>query len=156
EVFEGNRGKLGPNDPDTLYSKIGLAIVYHHQGKHDRAETMLKEVLEVTRSKPSALLEEATSKHELAGVYVKQRKYDQADKLYREALDVLPRFGPAWPVTHSAKNSLARVYHRQNRYARAEKLYREALAGLTDTLRGDHPTTLTVKQNLADMYSEQE
>src|SRR5262249_23871932 len=94
EVFEGNRGKLGPNDPDTLYSKIGVAIVYHHQGKHDRAETMLKEVLEVTRSKPSALLEEATSKHELAGVYVKQRKYDQAEKLYREALDVFSRFGP--------------------------------------------------------------
>jgi Tetratricopeptide repeat. len=52
------------------------------------------------------------------------------------------------PYVATSLNNLAFFYHNQGRYSEAEPLYLEALAMSERVLETNHPTTITVRNNL--------
>jgi tetratricopeptide (TPR) repeat protein len=131
--------KLGAGHPDTLNTKLNLALCYQYQGKYDRAEPLDQEALAGFTSlfgpeHPLTL----TSKHNLAFLYEVQQKYDQAEPLFREAITASrKKLGVAHPSTQTSIIHLIVCLEQQGRPAQAEPLLRE-LADLWKENAGAH------------------
>ena len=59
------------------------------------------------------------------------------------------------PETAATLHNLAGVYNEQGKYTEAEPLYKRALAIYEQKLGPDHPDTVKVRNNLADLYKRQ-
>jgi serine/threonine protein kinase/lipopolysaccharide biosynthesis regulator YciM len=160
-VLEKARGTrealLGADHPDTLASKNELALLYHRQGKYDRAEPLLQQVLQASTALFGADHSDTqASKNNLALLYQAQGKYEKAEPLLLEVLQAkTAQLGADDPDTLASKNNLALLYYNQGRYEKAEPLLLEVLQVPTTKLGADHPGTLTSKHNLAGLYRDQ-
>jgi eukaryotic-like serine/threonine-protein kinase len=112
------------DDALVLEAKRALGGLYLERGDYDRAEQIMKEVIETAAASlgsdhPVVLL----GKTHLASVYGEhQRKYAQAEAIYHEVLQNKALPGA---VLLQAKRALAVLYLLQKRYDRAEPLQRE-------------------------------
>jgi non-specific serine/threonine protein kinase/serine/threonine-protein kinase len=127
-ALEGLRRKLGPVHLDTLKS---LAEVYRVQGRADRAESLLRQVLEGWRNAPDGREHPSTleTMSFLALLYRDHGKPDQAEPLYAEVLTGYRRqYGPSSLAVIGPLASLGDTLLQQRKYAEAEPLLRECLA----------------------------
>jgi len=119
--------KLNGNDIDEkeyalMLNNVGLLL--HDQGKHDEAESLYKQSLEIRKNifginHPDV----ATSLNNLAELYKSQGKYDEAEPLYKQSLEISKNiFGINHPDVASSLNNLAELYNSQGKYDKLKEL----------------------------------
>ena len=68
----------------------------------------------------------------------------------------LKKNGPDHANTATSLNNLANLYYTQGKYDLAEPLYERALAIYEKALGPDHPDTIQIRENLAQMKADRE
>jgi eukaryotic-like serine/threonine-protein kinase len=135
--------KFGADHPHALASKHNLARLYHDQGKYDRAESLLLEILQHKEKRlgidhPSTL----ASKNNLAMLLSAQRKYDQAEPLFQQVVTgAIKTLGLAHPNTQGFIHNLTDLYERWGKPEKAEPLLRQQLDFLRGNTGTQSPTT---------------
>ena len=91
-MLEAQTAQLGADHPNTLSTKRSLVSLYQAQGQYNRAETLLKEVLNAQTAKlgadhPNTL----SSKGRLGSLYYVMRRFGESVPLFEESLLKLPR-----------------------------------------------------------------
>ena len=138
------------NGKDISLTLDTLAQDLQAQGKHDEAEPLYREALEMDRESlgtrhPNTLI----AINNLAQVLQAQGKNDEAEPLSREALEVQRQtLGDRHPNTLSSMNELGALLQAKGDLAAAEPLQREALKVRRETLGSRHPSTLNSINNL--------
>ena len=138
------------NGKDISLTLDTLAQDLQAQGKHDEAEPLYREALEMDRESlgtrhPNTLI----AINNLAQVLQAQGKLDEAEPLSREALEVERQtLGDRHPHTLSSMNELGALLQAKGDLAAAEPLQREALKVRRETLGSRHPSTLNSINNL--------
>jgi tetratricopeptide (TPR) repeat protein/tRNA A-37 threonylcarbamoyl transferase component Bud32 len=151
---ELRRSKLGPDHPDTLQSRDGLAKAYFEAGRIIDAIKLHEATLAQRESKlgpdhPDVL----SSRDGLAKAYVEAGRTIDAIKLHKATLAQREsRLGPDHPDVLSSRNNLAIAYIVADRPADAIRLLEAALAQRESTLGPDHPDLLSSRNNLAGAY----
>ena len=145
---------FGPEHPYMATPLNNLAILYHKQGKYDKAEPLYQRALAIKEmvlgpDHPDV----ATMLNNLAGLYEDQGKYQAAKPLYQRALAINEKaLGPDHPSVAATLNNLAKLYTTQGKYQSAEPLFQRALAINEKVLGPDHPSVATTLNNLAGLY----
>ena len=141
-------GKTTSPTLDTLAQELQA------QDKHDEAEPLYREALEMDRDilgtrHPNTLI----AINNLAQVLQAQGKYDEAEPLCREALEMeRDTLGDRHPDTLSSINDLGALLQAKGDLAAAEPLQREALKVRRETLGSRHPSTLNSINNLGALF----
>lgn len=106
-----------------------LGVVLLDQGKHDQAEELLRDALEIQeRSLGPNHPDVAVSLSDLARVLMEQGKQEEAERLSRRVLEVQEQVqGMDHPVVGRAATTLGDILSGQQRHREAEPLYRRAL-----------------------------
>jgi tetratricopeptide (TPR) repeat protein len=154
EVVETRVEVLGPEDPDTLHSRMGLAVAMDAQGEYEGAANENREIVRL-QEKLAGPKDRDTlaSRNNLAETLRKQRKYFQAETEFQEIIKLEETtFGPEHPVTLKSRNNLAITYSEQGKFAEAEKEYRDVIKLKEKVLGAEHPETLISRNNLANLF----
>ena len=145
---------LGPDHPDTLFSRNNLAGAYESAGRLDEAITLYKQVLTdrthiLGPDHPDTL----TARNNLASAYRDVGNFSQAIALFEQNLaDRLRVLGPDHPDTLTARNNLAYAYEPVGRLNEAITLYERTLDDRLRILGPNHPNTIASRNNLAETY----
>ena len=152
QVVETRVEKLGAENPDTLHSRMGLAVAMDAQGKYEAAEKENREIvrLEEKLNGPENR-DTLASRSNLAETLRKQHKYVQAETEYRDIIKLEEEsLGPEDPVTLKSRNNLAITHSAEGKFAEAEKEYRDVIKLKEKVLGPEHPDTLISRNNLAN------
>lgn len=142
---------LGPEDPDTLRSRMGLAAAMDARGKHKDAEAENRDIIKVNEKlhgadDPDTL----AARNNLAEVLGKEGKYAEAETEYR---DVIKReekvLGPEDPDTLRSRNNLSIVLSNEGKVKEAETECRDVIKLKEKVFGPEHPATLDSRNNLA-------
>ncbi len=137
---------------ERVNNRRTLASIYIAQGHYDRAEALLRPLLNGTEDRLTAGVYT-----DLASVALRQNRLADAESLAVQALEIAQRVLPAsHPVRAAALNNLAQSCRFQGRFLEAEKYYREAIALLENSLGRQHPETAKALMNLAAFYHQRE
>lgn len=145
---------LGPEHPDTLNSRNGLANAFYHQGKYTDAEAEHRMVLKLREKAlgpehPDTL----NSRNNLAVALRSEGKYADAEAELKAVLQLREKvLGPEHPDTLSSGNNLANALYFEGKYGEAEAEYRTVLELKEKALGPEHPDTLNTRNNLANMF----
>jgi tetratricopeptide (TPR) repeat protein len=151
------QAKLGPEHPDTLTSRHGLADAYRGADKLDLALTLCQEVfklrsLQLGPEHPETL----DSMCLLACLYLDVGRTDQALPLFQQALDrAKAKLGPGHPSTIRLMLDTANAYHAAEREDQALQLMAETIKLSQANLGEKHIWTLCSKNNLAFFWALQ-
>lgn len=121
---------LGEEHLRTLSTSEGLAILYKDRGRHQEAEPLYTQVLEIRKrvqgpNHPTTL----RSMKNLAQYYLEQGRYDDAEPLNLEVLEIRKRvLGDKHPDTLFAMMNLANLYREEGRLAEASDVEAQAVA----------------------------
>ncbi len=144
------------DDPEIEAAiELTTAFVASHKGEHLAELAAIERALELQqRVVPRSLLRESTTRMNLAATLAQLGRYDDGEREAQAALAALQdELGPAHPQIASAYATLALVsdYRGDNKAAieRGER----ALALMKDARLDEHPTGLTIRQNLAIAYA---
>jgi serine/threonine protein kinase len=154
KALRTQQARLGPDHPDTLISRNGLAVAYQEAGKPDLALPLLEETLRLRQARlgpehPHTL----HSMNNLAGAYMEAGKRDRALPLYEASLKLIKaRLGPEHPDALRSMNNLAGAYLEARKLDRALPLSEEALQLQKARLGPEHPQTLATLGILAQAY----
>jgi len=150
-----NDPAIGPDHPDTLTSRSGLANALHDQGKLEQAEAELRAVLETrTRVLGPDHPDTLTSHNDLAGFLYNRGELEQAEAELRAVLEARTRaLGPIDLKTLTSRSDLASVLADQGQLEQAETEYRAVIEAGIPILGPDHPDTLTTRNNLATVLA---
>lgn len=144
--------RLGPAAPATLESRQGLAALYGQQGQWEKAERLLRQVLQQRRlqlgpRQPETLL----VLNNLGMVLERQSRWHEAEALYRQAQQ---GFAEAWGSTDLAatlaSENLARLLMLRGETQQAEMLQRRSLASRERLLGATSPRLAIALGNLAE------
>jgi tetratricopeptide (TPR) repeat protein len=147
---------LGPDHPDTLAARNGLANAYQQAGRIDEAITLDKQILAARErvlgpDHPDTL----RARSNLANGYWHAGRTDEAITLHEQALAALERaLGPDHPNTLTARSNLALAYHDARRIDEAIALHEQVRAARERVLGPDHPDTLNSRHALASSYRD--
>jgi tetratricopeptide (TPR) repeat protein len=153
-VLAQGKTALGPDHPDILRARNGLAFSYDALGRRAEAlklyeETLARREAKLGRDHPDTL----SSIHNLAVSYHDLGRLADALKLHKETLARREaKLGPDHPDTLSSMHFLAVSYQALGRLADALKLREETLARREATLGPDDPVTLWSMGNLGSSY----
>jgi tetratricopeptide (TPR) repeat protein len=137
---------------ERMNNRRVLASIYIERGHYDRAEALLRPLLEGTESRLMA-----GEYADLASAALAQNRLADAESLALRALEIAQRVFPAsHPVRAAALNNLAQSCRFQGRFLEAEKYYRAAVTVLEDSLGRQHPDTGKALMNLAAFYHQRE
>jgi tetratricopeptide (TPR) repeat protein len=146
-AWDARRTRLGPDHPDTLKSRLNLALAYALGGKLDRALPLIEETLKLSKAAlgpdhPDTL----TAMWRLA-------EFKRSLPLHEETLNLrIARLGPNHPDTLRSMIGLAFVYTNAGKVDQAVPLAEEALKLSKATLGSDHPDTMGAMNALASCY----
>jgi tetratricopeptide (TPR) repeat protein len=151
KVVELRTRKFGPQQRETLQSRVTLAAAKSSQAKYAAAETEFRELTKLDETllgpeDPNTLW----CRESLAQTLMSQGKYSEAESEFREIVKLNDKvLGPEHSATLTARNNLAiAVLHRGN--SAEAKMEFEALMQLNEKLAGpEHPDTLLARYNLA-------
>jgi non-specific serine/threonine protein kinase/serine/threonine-protein kinase len=142
-------------DPELRAKMMAvMGQVYGNLGLYARAETLLRQALDVRRQvlgpeDPNTL----KSMSSVAEILFKEARYPEAEKLARQALETQRRLlGPEHPDTLTSMGDLANILLLEGRYPEAEKLQRETLDTKRRVLGPEHPDTLKSMCDLANIF----
>jgi tetratricopeptide (TPR) repeat protein len=142
---------LGLEHPDTLATRINLALSIAEQGRAEDAEVLYREALAVAeRVLGQDHLYTLITRDNLAVVVREQDRPVEAEALHRDALVAAQRaLGLAHPQSLAIQDGLALAIDAQGRSVEAEALFRETLVARQRVLGPAHPDTLGTRTNLA-------
>lgn len=141
----------------TVQVDVELGRVLRRAGRHDEAESLLRESLAVIgerfgRQDPYYV----SCLSELAIVRSQQGKYSDAEGLFREALAIHEHvLGREQPSYGGLLHGMASVLSHQGKRSEAERLLREALAIEERTLGREHPSYAASLHELASVLAQQ-
>jgi len=146
-AIEIYRHHHGEEHPDTLGAISTLGWVYHNEGRHDEAERLFTEILQVGQHIWS-IKNQLHAMNGLGVAYMGQGKNEEAEALFEKMLDIDQRelqgeYGRSAPWF---RNNLANVYRSRGRYDEAEQILKEMMT----TNEGAGP-----KESLAYLYATQ-
>jgi serine/threonine protein kinase len=156
-ALELHRRARGDHDPDTLVAMRSLGALYLADGKFDEARSFLIPAQKgLLRTRGGDDPETLAAMHALAELDVNQEvNLPEAAALMSHVQDALVRTRGAHDhETLGATNSLAMVLLALGKSDDAERLLQRVVADLRAQLTADHPLTLTVMYNLAQIYDE--
>jgi tetratricopeptide (TPR) repeat protein len=137
---------------DRVNNRRVLASIYIEQGHYDRAEALLRPLLDGSQDRLTVAVYA-----DLSSAALHQNRLADAESLALQALEIAQRVLPAGhPVRAAALNNLAQSCRFQGRFLDAEKYYREAIAMLEASLGRQHPETAKAVMNLAAFYHQRE
>lgn len=147
---------------DDEYSALGrsqktiLAFLQEDEGKHDLAETTLRDLLDELVQTPDAELERAYVESQLAGLYVAgNHRFEEAQNLYESALQILEKhLGPEHYDLTFTLNGLGRVHQALGRFDEAEKAFRWCLKLRRQHLTIEHPFVAHSFGKLVFLYGD--
>lgn len=155
-AFEIWRESLGPEHPEVAFLLNNLALLYLDQEQTDRARAAVDQALDINRKAfGDTHSSYASSLNIRALVAAAENDPKTAEKLHRQVLGIYDQlYAPdhgriAWPL-----HGLANLLRSQGRYEEAEKLYRRAQNIRRNSLGVDHPDTLEVEADLAELQSQ--
>ncbi|MBV9269352.1 MAG: serine/threonine protein kinase, partial [Acidobacteriaceae bacterium] len=145
---------LGESNPDTLMSKVSLALLFLREGRYKDSEKLYDEAVKAYRR---VLGREHTdtlnAELNLATLYYHAGKYAEAENLNRELLDIYRRrLGKDNPSTLRIENNLIIDYSALGRYAQAEPLQNQLVDSMLRVLGPESRDTLGAMGNLAELY----
>ena len=125
DVFEGKKGLLDKEHPDTLTSINSFAFLLDSQGKHDEAEPVNRETIALTEKALSKEhLDTLTSMNNLASLLTQRGKHDEAEPIFRHTLALTEKvLGKEHPSTLISINSLTVLLKNQGKYNKAEPVF---------------------------------
>jgi len=149
------RRVLGAEHRETLVATDLVAMIYGRRGDLDRAESLYREGLEISRR---ALGEENRStlrtRFNLAVLYGESGRYEEAEHEYLRTMESWERqFGSSSALVVMGSHNLGLTYHLQGRYEQAEAYIRRALEASLRSLGEDAPETVGRKRILAATLS---
>jgi tetratricopeptide (TPR) repeat protein len=156
-VIEIRQRSLGPEHPDTLYSRNNLANALLAQGKPAEAEAEHRAILAIRQrvlgpNDPDTL----HSRINLALAEFDQANYSKAEAECRAVLTIMERvFGPTHRDALAGRGDLGNMLYDQGKYAEAEEEYRAVLGSMRRVLGPEHSDTLICRNNLALMWDAQ-
>jgi serine/threonine-protein kinase len=150
--------RLPGSDPVQLATTLaGLGAVVSATGRHEQAEPVLREALELRRRAPdesgAGIVD---TLYELGLALLRGGRAESAAPLFREAVE-RARSDPRAPgrIRVGSLLNLARIVHRfERRPADAVPLYHEALSLSRQLFPQDHPETATCLGELARAYRD--
>ena len=155
-VVEVRTQVLGPEHPDTLWSRGNLAIALAAQGKYAEAEVQFRGVFAIREkvSRPEHhTLESRTS---LAIALARQGKPAEAEAQFREIITIEEKvLGPEHPDTLASRGTLANALDLQGKHAEAEAQFRDVIKIEEKVLGPEHPATLDSCYEFASGLTQQ-
>jgi len=149
--------RLKPNERGMSRLIGNVARLMQEQGKHDEAEPLYREALNVRteqlgRRAPDTIL----IVNNLAWLLQARGQLEEAEALYREALEVRRDvLGPEHQDTLITLNNLGWLLYVQGKLKEAEPMCRDALEARRRVLGNTHEDTLTSVNNLAMLIKTQ-
>ncbi|KAF4342119.1 kinesin light chain 1 [Fusarium beomiforme] len=144
--------------PATLTLMLNLALIYDGQGHWEKAETLLKYVLDSSRQTfGEEHSQTRTTQSILAAVYQRQGRLLEAEKLMKGVLDLEKNIlGEEHRDTLTSMSALATSHVLLGRLQEAEDLTKRMVELGTKILGTDHLDTLRGMRNLSGIYLRQE
>ena len=145
---------LGPDHPDTLFSRNNLAYAYQLAGRLEEAIPRFEEVLaDRTRALGPDHPDTLSARNNLAYAYESAGHLKEAIARFEEVLaDRVRVLGDDHPHTLTSRGNLAGAYQAAGRLEQAIDLFEQNLAEALRVLGPDHPHTLVSRNNLAAAY----
>jgi tetratricopeptide (TPR) repeat protein len=122
-TLKSREAKLGPDHPDTLDSRNGLAAAYESLGRWADAEALQRDAL--ARRRKAEESDSLLLAGDLAGLgrnLLNQERWSEADTLLREAAAIQTQATPDDWARYDAMSLLGGSLLGQGRYAEAERL----------------------------------
>ena len=135
-----------------------LAFLLGEQGKHDKAGSIYKQILDY-RTVHYGPEHEKTSQTlwNLALTYREQEQFLDAEAKYMQLMGIRSKvLGVEHPSTLECLFQLAWVLQQQKKYAHAEDRYRSLLEARHKDLGPEHEITLRIMNNLASVLKDQD
>ncbi len=148
--------ELGPDHPETLAAKHGLAICYMDLGSEDLAISLFQDTLERRRRTLGARHHDTLqTMGNLATMYQRMGRYSEALDVLEETVRLMAStLGSEHPDTLRGMTNLAFIYNNQGRFAEARELAEEALDLKRHRLGTGHPDTIACLFVLARSLGE--
>ncbi|KAG4255504.1 hypothetical protein FPRO03_14144 [Fusarium proliferatum] len=145
--------------PDLLFCKTVLAKTYKHQQHFTIAQSLLTEILEDKKQRPTSRenqLDVAATQFDMASIYIEQKFLDEARSLFVMAKRVwMKELGPRHPKTLTAILRLALVYNKQGRSQDAKHLLTSLKSIIVPELSPEHPDILSLASDVASALDDQ-
>jgi serine/threonine protein kinase/tetratricopeptide (TPR) repeat protein len=147
---------LGPDDPETLQSRYGLAYTYGLGVDTDDAVVIIEDVLARQRRVLGDEHEDTlNSTRLLILLYKDQRRYQKAESLATDAIRAMRRtLGEDHFQVRELEYTLAMVLERQQRYEEAVALMEPVVRAVRERAGDDDPLTLEYMHVLARLYAK--
>ena len=147
---------LGSNHIDTLEVRRKLASIERRSGNLQTAEREFRQILdELTEQVGPTNEQRLRAAHSLSTTLRDLGRYDEAEPLAQSVYENTRDASTSDDLSISAVVALGYQRRRQGRNAEAESIYREGLSRSRTALGNDHPTTLTLLNNLATTHQAQ-
>ncbi|KAF5229498.1 hypothetical protein FANTH_14174 [Fusarium anthophilum] len=157
EALDGMRSL--DKHPDLLFCKTVLAKTYKHQRHFTIAQSLLTEILEDKKQRPTSRenqLDVAATQFDIASIYIEQKFLDEARSLFVMAKRVwMKELGPRHPKTLTATLHLALVYNKQGRSQNAEHVLTSLKSTIVPELSPEHPDILSLASDVASALDDQ-
>ncbi|MDJ0837183.1 MAG: serine/threonine-protein kinase [Acidobacteriota bacterium] len=143
--------RFGPDDPRTLRTASGMALVLGLLGEHSRAVDLFKQTLQ----RQEALLgaddsQTRATRHNLISLLISAGKLEEAETLLAVTLRQLDFKGDTdHPQALKARHNQCFLLEKKRRRDEAAVCYRDVLARREIVLGRFHPDTLMTRNNLA-------
>jgi tetratricopeptide (TPR) repeat protein len=151
KLIEVRSAALGPENPETLRSRVGLVTALDFEGKPAAAETEVRDVIRIQekvlgKENPDTL----AARSNLGFVLNKEGKHSEAETELRGVIDTQTKvLGRDHPDTLNSRHGLAVALSFQNKLQEAEAEYRSILEVRKKRLGPEHPMILMLRNNLA-------
>lgn len=149
-ALERMRRSTDPGD-DRLVSLLGAYGNLLRQLDDERAEEILREVLEVRRASLGPRHPDVASSARILGSLLRDAgRYEESEALYLEALDIRRGvYGPDHAEVAGVLNSYATMLSRKGDEAEAARMYRDFIRTMERVHGGPHPDLAAGYHNLA-------
>jgi tetratricopeptide (TPR) repeat protein len=147
---------FGETDERLLATLEGLADMLDKQDKHHQAQPVLERVREIKVSvngRLSPVVAEANNN--LARCHYYAGSYDAAETAAFECHQIYEKlYGPEHLSVATSLGNIGMLYHLQGRLPDAEKAYKRGVAIRTKRQGANHPDTLKLLQNYANLLRD--
>lgn len=144
--------EVGATDINIYTSTlVNLSAIYRELGDFERAEVLVKSVLDNPKRIAHLGSQVARIQGNLASIYIELGRYDEAEAIYR---DVYPTQQDSLGKAVN-RNNLAEICRLTGRLSEAETLYRQGLSHVHAVAGPDHYMAGEIKRGLAESLLRQ-
>jgi len=146
------RSSLSSSDPETLQTMETLAASYTKLMRFDQAYKLLNECIETSTLLYGKYHDHTISYQSSLGyAYIEDGRHNQGQKLLHECLALTKNDDKKYEIM----GRLASIYELKCQYEEAEELCKKCLEKLRHNKGENHPDTISMINNLADIYEKQ-